>query len=191
MPLSDVQICNLALARIGILQGIDDLEEASDEARACSLVFDACLDELLTAHAWPFLSSRTSTLGLVEEEPDETWAYSYRQPSDCLVAISLGDAVPYAMSSDDVGGLILTNVSPATLTYRARLDDVALLPPDVAMVLAGRLAVEIGPALSRSDGVVERARARYERDLARAIATRQNEPVAGATRDAEAIADRE
>lgn len=196
MPLSAVQISNLALARIGILQGIDDLEEASDEARACNLVFDACLDELLTAHDWPFLSSRTAALGLVEEEPDDTWAYSYRLPSDCLTAIALGrdaggSAIPFTLGSDAIGQLVLCNVNPATLTYRARLDDVALLPPDVAIVFAGRLSIEIGPALSRSDSVVERARQRYERELATAIATRQNEPTAAATREAEAISERE
>lgn len=191
MPLSDVQICNLALARIGILQAIDDLDEASNEARACSLVFDACLDDLLTAHDWPFLSNRTAALGLVEEEPDDTWAYSYRLPSDCLVAGSLGEGIAFQLSSDEVGGLILANLNPATLTYRARLDDVAQLPHDVAMALVGRVAVEIGPALSRSDTVVERARVTYEKALAQAIANRQNEPEAGETRDAEAIADRE
>lgn len=191
MPLSAVQISNLALARIGILQGIDDLNEASDEARACSLAFDPCLDELMTQHDWPFISNRTAGLGLVATDVSDAWSYSYRLPSDYLMAGDLGEGIPFQISSDDSGALLLANINPATLTYRARITDVALLPHDVAMVLAGRLSVEIAPALSRTDAVVERATKRYERDLAVAIANRQNEPVADQTRDAESVSARE
>jgi hypothetical protein len=191
MPLSAVQISNLALARIGILQGIDDLDEASDEARACKLAFDACLDGLMEAHDWPFISNRTAGLGLVETDPSDAWAYSYRLPSDYLMAGSLGDGIPFTLSSDATGGLLLTSINPATLTYRARITDTALLPHGVAMALVGRLSVEIGPALSRSDAVVARAQQRATMDLETALANRQNEPEQNTHREAEAISGRE
>lgn len=190
MALSAVQISNLALGRIGILQGIDDLEEASDEARACSLYFAACRDDLLGAYDWPF-ASRTSTLGKTADNPESGWAYAYRLPSDCLVARSIGEREAFKITSDASGGLLYANTNPAVLVYTARIEDVALLPHDVAMLLAARLAVDIAPALSRSDSITERAAQRYRTALAEATGTRRNEPEAAAPREAEAIAERE
>ena len=130
-------------------------------------------------------------MALVATHVSDDWAYSYRLPSDYLLAGDLGDGIPFQISSDDSGALLLCNINPATLTYRARITDVALLPHDVAMALAGRLSVEIAQALSRTDAVVERATRRYERDLALAIANRLNEPAADCPRAAEAIRARE
>lgn len=190
MALSSVQISNLALARIGILQGIDDLEEASDEARACNLHFDACRDDLLAAHDWPF-ARRTAGLGLVSDDPEDGWAYSYRLPSDCLVARTIGDGYAFKITSDASGGLLYANTNPATLIYTARVEDVALLPHDVGMLLASRLAMDVAPALSRSDSVTDRAAQRFRTDLAAATTTRQNEPEQDEHREAEAISGRE
>lgn len=190
MALSAVQISNLALGRIGILQGIDDLDEASDEARACSLYFDACRDDLLGAHEWPF-ASRTATLGKTADAPESGWAYAYRLPSDCLVARSIGEREAFKITGDASGGLLYANVNPAVLVYTARIEDVALLPHDVAMLLVSRLAVELAPALSRADAITARAAQRYRDALAEATATRQNEPEAGPPREAEAITERE
>lgn len=190
MALSTVQISNLALARIGILQGIDDLEEASDEARACNLLFNPCRDDLIGAHDWPF-ARRTSVLGLTAEDPESGWAYAYRLPSDCLVARSIGDKVAFKITSDASGGLLYANTNPATLVYTARIEDVALLPHDVAMLLAARLAVDLAPALSRSASIAESAGGRYRTAIAEATTTRQNEQEPEAPREAEAIAERE
>jgi hypothetical protein len=190
MPLSAVQISNLALARIGILQGIDDLDEASDEARACSLAFEACRDEVLSVHEWPF-STRTAVLGLVATDPTDSWSYAYRLPSDYLTAKSIGKDVPFTIASDSGGGLLYCNSNPATLEYFVRIDDPALLPIDVAMLLVARLAVEIAPALSRTDAVVARAQQRYKTALDEAVSNRMAEPGNDDPRDAEAISGRE
>lgn len=190
MALSSVQISNLALARIGILQGIDDLAENSDEARACNLHFDACRDDLLCSLDPPF-ARRTAGLGLVANDPENGWAYSYRLPSDCLVARTIGDDYAFKITSDASGGLLYANTNPATLIYTARIEDVALLPHDVAMLLVGRLAKDIAPALARTDSVVNRADGRFRSDMADVTTTRQNEPQQDAHREAEAISGRE
>lgn len=190
MALSSVQISNLALARIGIMQGIDDLDEASDEARACNLHFEACRDDLLCALDAPF-ARRTAGLGLVANDPEGGWAYSYRLPSDCLVARTIGHKVAFKITGDASGGLLYANTNPATLIYTARIADVALLPHDVALLLASRLAVDIAPALARTDAVVARAKQRYDSDMVAATTTRQNEPEQNTPPEAEAVAERE
>jgi hypothetical protein len=190
MPLSAVQISNLALARIGIQQSIDDLEEASAEARACNLAFGPCRDELLEGFPWPF-ANRTAVLGLVAEDPTDTWAYAYRTPSDCLIARSLGDDIPFAISGDSSGGLIYANIEPATLEYTASITDPGLWPVSFGQALAWRVALDIAPGLARTEGVIDRVERSFRRALADAQTNRFNEPAREAADDAEAIRDRE
>lgn len=192
MPLSQVQICNLALGRIGITQYIESVDENSAEAKACSQLFDPCLQDLLTSHDWPF-TNRESELGLVSEDPTPEWSYSFRLPADCLKAgyITNEDNIPFAIASDASGGLLYANIEEVTLQYTANIEDVGLLPIDVGWALAGMIAVELAPALSRSESVTERARQWYLSKLRDALTNRLNEEVREDPPEAEAISGRE
>lgn len=189
MALTAVQICNLALAHIGITQAIADLDEASNEAQTCKLLFEPCRDDLLGGHEWPFMN-RTADLGLVATDPTTAWAYSYRLPADCFVARSIGDAVPFTITSDSAGMLLYCSINPATLTYSAQVTDPALLPHDVAMALSWRMAMDLAPALSRTEGAADRAERGYLKALNNALSNRLNEAEYPAPDDAETITGR-
>lgn len=190
MTLSIVQICNLALARIGVTDGIAALSDNTAEARACSLIYEPCRDDLIGSYDWPF-ARRSAALGLVAEDPAEGWAYSFRVPSDCLVARKIDQDAPYAIAGDGSGRLLYANLTEATLAYTARIDDVGLLPHQVAMALAWRMAVELAPALAKTESAADRAQVNYQRALATALHTCLNEPRQSAAADAEAVAARE
>jgi hypothetical protein len=192
MPLSQVQICNLALSRIGITQAIDSIDEASNEARQCKLLFDPCLEDLISSHDWPF-ANRIAELGLVEENPTPSWTYSYRLPADYLKVnfIEEDDSEEFQISSDASGGLFYSNLDSVTLNYTASITDIGIIPTDVAWVLAGKLAYELAPALSRSDSVIERAFRWYQDKLREALINRIGEPKLAEMPDAEAISERE
>lgn len=190
MALSIVQICNLALARIGITDGIAALSDDTAEARACNLIYEPCRDDLIGSYDWPF-ARRTAALGLVAEDPAENWAYSYRIPSDCLLARRIDQGAEYAIAGDSSGRLLYANLDAVTLTYTARIDDVGLLPHQVAMALAWRLAVELAPALAKTEAAADRATVNYQRALATALHTCLNEPHRTTTTDAEAVSARE
>jgi hypothetical protein len=156
MALSEVGICNLALARIGVRQSISSLtNDTSTEAVMCNALYESMRDIVLSDTPWPF-AMRTVTLALVEEDPNTDWAYAYRRPTDCLVARRINNngrfdqtgLIPYEIAGDDEGGLIYTDTEDPVLQYTARVTDTALFPSDFMNVLAWRMAMELSLALS-------------------------------------------
>lgn len=190
MALSIVQICNLALARIGVTDGIAALSDNLAEARACQLAYEPCRDDLIGSYDWPF-ARRSAALGLVAEDPTEEWGYSFRVPSDCLLARRIDQGGDYEIAGDSSGRLLYANAEAVTLSYTARIDDVGLIPHQVAMALAWRMAVELAPALAKTESAADRAQVNYQRALATALHTCMNEPRKPAAADAEAVAARE
>lgn len=87
-PLSDVQICNLALSRIGIQQVILSLNppDNSVSAAQCSLWYGFCRDYLLRAFAWPWAIqwAALTQVSITGTPANWEWDYSYRWPVDCL-----------------------------------------------------------------------------------------------------------
>ena len=143
MALSIVQICNLALARIGVTDGIADLSDNTAEARAC------------------------------------------------LLARRIDQDGAFEIAGDSSGRLLYANADTVTLSYTARIDDVGLIPHQVAMALAWRMAVELAPALAKTESAADRAQVNYQRALATAMHTCLNEPKKAASADAEAVSARE
>ena len=81
---SVVEICNLALTRIGA-QTINSLAEASAQAIHCNLLFGPTRDAVLRQVPWRFATAR-QVLALLDETHPPEWAYGYKKPADCLAA---------------------------------------------------------------------------------------------------------
>lgn len=154
-----IEICNLALSHLGVGKRIGSLDESSREALSIKPFYEPALREVLEDFAWPF-ATRIVTLALVEEEPNDEWGFSYRLPADCLFARRIlsgsrnDDAdsrVPYRRTSDDEGGLILTDAEDAQLEYTAFLDDPALYPASFVVAFSALLAYYIAPQLTSGD----------------------------------------
>lgn len=197
MALSSVGICNLALSRIGISATISSLTDTnSQEAVSCNAIYATMIDAVLRDFAWPFADAYAE-LGLVHDssEDDVAWAnrwlYAYRYPSDCIRALTIevGDRtsttrVPFELSNDASGRLILTDQDDAVLRYTKRFTDPAHFDPSFASALAWRLAMELAPPLSRSSGMIERAENGYLASIRQAQVNAVNEIQADAPPDA-------
>lgn len=91
MPLTDIQICNMALGHIGHIGHIghtkflSDLAERSSEANVVNNFYAQAVEMTLESYPWPE-ATKYGTLGLVEEDPNDDWDYLYQYPSDCLYA---------------------------------------------------------------------------------------------------------
>ena len=197
MATSAVAICNLALARIGVSSTIASLTESSQEALACTAVYEQARDEVLRDFPWPF-ARRYVALGLVEEDPNDDWGYSYRYPSDCIRALRIvsGDPsgnprIPYQIGHDDSGRLLFTDEADVQLVYIARFTDPVHFDATFASALGWRIAVDIAAPLARSDSQRERAEAGYRQALAQARVDALNEEVEAAPAEASWIRDRE
>lgn len=106
---SDVDICNLALARLGDDATVTDLDppDGSAQAAACARFYPIARNSMQEAHQWGFCTKR-ATLALLDTTPPSTWQYAYASPNNVLNYISI-------LSSDAANdysvGLPLPNTS--------------------------------------------------------------------------------
>lgn len=219
---SAVDICNFALARIGIGQPItstDPTVDTSVPAAQCALWYPQCLAELQRAWPWPF--TRKSLLLAQVAGPeingrpyDFTWLRAYRYPPDALfvrrvffnyyVPVTSGTPpappltpvttlyptqgpltthrmdgnpypAPYALGSDAVGTLILTDLYQASAEYTALITNTAQFSADFVSLLAWRLAKDLCLPLSRSLDFLKVAEKGYAEQEMRVRATALNE----------------
>lgn len=190
---SDVEICNFALSGLGISQEISVLDEASTEAAKCNLFFANCRDRVLRDFDWPF-ARRYYTLGLVEEDPNTEWSYSYRYPSGCLSIRGILGATrkdpsrtPFSLGSDASGKLIYTDEPEAVVRMTVRITDTELFDPLFVSAFAGLLGSKVGGPLSRDPKLVAQSYQSYLADIASARADAQNEGGQDEPPDAESI----
>ena len=164
---SPVEICNMALSHLGVGKEIASLTENSQEAKACRRFYENSRDDTLRAFDWSFATAFIA-LGLVEEDPTTEWAFSYRQPSDCIKIrrILSGERndtqeskTPFKISSDTSGILILTDMEEATTEYTKRTEAVEHYPSDFIQAMSFKLAVLIAPRLTAGDRFKMGARA--------------------------------
>jgi hypothetical protein len=198
---SPTEICNLALGHLGIGKEIATLEEKSDEAAACRRYYPLAVEAVLGDFAWPF-ATRFATLALVESDPTEEWAYSYRYPSDCLMVRrilsgtrqdSLGSREEYRIASDSQGMIILTDKEDATIEYTVELTDTAMFGADFIEALSFRIAMAIAPRVTGGDpfGLGNRAAKMYEAAIQGAKAGAANEEAPPPPLEAESIRARD
>jgi hypothetical protein len=160
MPYTKTEIANLALSHLGTGKNIADLDsERSVEALACKQMWKIACETLQRENDWPFLT-KIEDLTLVTTDPNTEWKYSYRYPTDCIVARrilsgvrndTLESEVKYIIVRDDTGLLIFTDQEDAVLEYSVYDDSPAKWPPDFGLALSYRLAGLVAPRISTGD----------------------------------------
>lgn len=161
MPVLDaVSIANMALAKIGIGQKIEELtNEAGDTEREANFWYPICRDRLLEAFTWQHASKQIA-LDLVEEDPNDDWAFAYRMPVECLVArrivSGLGTSesvwVSFQLGQDSQGALIYCDQEDAVLEGTFTLNDPSRYTNMFANALAWVMASEMAMPLSVDSG---------------------------------------
>lgn len=91
LPTVQVQICNLALSRIGVSKYLTLISDNTNEASVCRRVWDNALLCALTAFPWAFAKRQADLVDLAlvmpetaRRDPTPGWGYTYAYPSDCL-----------------------------------------------------------------------------------------------------------
>lgn len=183
---STTSIANMALSHLGSGKEIANLDsERSQEAEACRRFYDTALEATLRDYPWPF-ATKIATLGLVEEDPNEEWAYSYRYPSDALKIrrILSGNRndnrqsrIPMKISWDDDGQLLFCDVEDAEVEYTFLNEDTGHYPPDFVLALSWRLSFYIAPRVTGGDPfkLQERMYVLYTAEMTMAKANAVNE----------------
>lgn len=182
-----ISICNIALSEVRAAT-IVSLDDRTEEANACAIHYDECLQLILEAHEWGFATVRDQlALLTVNDRPE--WLYAYQRPDD--MANSRGliwplqtplsgvyypwpylyPRPPYIFSDYVIAGdVIYSNVSGAVIEYISRDVPEALMPAmfkrAVALELAARLSLTLLDDRAKKGDFIQQAEAAKRRAMA-------------------------
>lgn len=157
---SFTDMAQMALSHLGSGKTISNIEtEQSDEARALRTFQDTALEHVLRAVPWSF-ATQIEELALVEEDPNDEWAYSYRYPTDALMIRKIQSGlrtdsrqsrVPYRIAQDDSGRVIFTDIEDAIAEVTVNETDSSLYPADFVLAFTYYWAFLVAPRVTKGD----------------------------------------
>ena len=163
---STVEICNLALVRLGV-QTINALTEGSAQSIHCGLLYEPTRDALLRMVPWRFATARQALAILADATAPAEWSHVYQLPSDCLAARYVeppdGLFAPGETADQDVavvspnasaaskfevrGRTVVTHQPNAVLIYTARIENPIQFDPLFVEALSYKLAADLAMPL--------------------------------------------
>lgn len=199
MPLSKVDICNMALSNVGTQSTIEDIDEESAEAAQCRVWYDRARRQALEAYPWSFAKTRLVLAEDAEDPPEGLWGFRYQYPADCIAAREIenpagptADAVPFTveMTSDKSRRSILCNLEDATLIYTYDNDTPSTFSEHFVETLAYLLGSKIATSLTGNRQIKVDLFNAYRGMIAVAPAQNANEGVEPPPREAEWVRGR-
>ena len=163
--ISTVKICNMALSTIG-QPDITDIEEPSESARHCRILFDIDRDAVMSSFPWRFAVTIRELVQFKTSSFFPGFEFVYKSLPDSLRLIKLIN--PYAshtvinnneaqlekyrvVSDPDTGlGLILSNIQGAYIEYIRRVTDPTFWDALFVDALVFKLAASLSSAISGS-----------------------------------------
>jgi len=181
--MTDVDICNRALSRLGTRATIAALDENSTEARTASIWYAATRDALLRGHDWNFARRRV-ILGELDGGPGGVpvgWTYRYALPGDCLRLLRIasagreGEPVRFELVSDGAVRCVLCDEPEAEAVYTMRVVDPTLYDAAFTAALVDQLAAHIAYPITQKTDVAVRLAQMARATLADAMAANASE----------------
>ena len=149
--MTDIQICNLALARLGDAR-IAALSDATAQAQYCSLFYTQTLEELQTEFDWQFCR-KLASLTADATPPAFGYARRFAVPSDFLRLIRLNgiDEDENFSKWEIVDGFIHTDLAaPAQIEYIAHVTTATKFPAVFVEIFSAKLAANLALPLTGS-----------------------------------------
>jgi hypothetical protein len=170
MATTALDICNLALARIGSSKTVADITGTSNsnEEALCKLLYPLARDYVLREAPWNFALKTASLAG--STTGPQLWAYQYDYPSDCIRVVKVlggtsprvDEPQPFEVFNSGSARKIATNQASAYAQYIMQVTDPAIFDPQFISALAMYLGAELSVALSQSPDTSEKIRAAYQ-----------------------------
>ena len=167
---SQVSICNLALARLGIAR-IVSFDGATSAARICEELFPSSHRWLLREHPWTF-AQKYATLAQLATNPAFDYSYAYQLPSDCLYALSTDEqSTNFATPREwEIRGrTLVTNLETIQIRYVHLVEDFTLVSPEYESLLAWRLDVQMAMPLTKSLKMKADVKAEFDSEFLEAV----------------------
>lgn len=164
-------ICNFALNRVGE-KYIVNINEKSEEARACLYAWAICRDEVLRVHNWNCVTVRKALARDADAPVGDDYDYQYTIPNDCLMALDILDdpEATYLVEQKESDGskVLLCNLLTVNLRYLRQEEQTGRYDSMLTTALSARLSVEIAYRLAQDNALAGRMRDAYEYELKRA-----------------------
>jgi hypothetical protein len=154
-------VCNAALAMLGLRAEIQDLEtELTDEARTFRQFYSDAVDETFRSYDWAW-ARKTAVLAASAATPTEEWQYAYDYPADALAIRRVFNGSTAKIENEEtrqtfetgydaasaVDRVIYTDKEDAIAQYTVRVDDPLLWTADFRQALAALLASKVAMRL--------------------------------------------
>lgn len=160
MSVSETDICNMALMKVGAKPPIVRRGEDSDNARLCNRFFDVVRDAVLRSHPWNCAIHRT-TITALSDTPDSDWTHQFQLPVNpwCLRILQVGEIADQPLDWRVEGRRLLCDESSVKIVYVKRITDTnefdALLLDAFVLKLAIKIAM---PLAQKAELVTELVR---------------------------------
>lgn len=168
---SVVDICNIALARLGDAATVASIDppEGSAQAEHCARFYPIARDAVLQSHLWSFTQQRAQLPLLVYTA--DAWAYAYALPADVLQVYAVHSpndlrdtrSRPFKIeAAPDGSQRILTDQPDAVVFYSARMQIAERFPPMFTEALTWLLASYLAGSVIKGTEGIQAASAAYK-----------------------------
>lgn len=174
-----VDICNMALERLGADRITSLTADGGDEALRCAFHYDNRRQELLRSHPWTCATKRAFLPKLPDEDIfDEK--FQYYLPNDFMRLVWIGDLFVGASQYDDEfddfyqreGDILLTTLdSPLKVRYVFDLENVDVMDELFRFSLSRRMAMEMCEGITQSNTKMREIKDEYRMAISEAKKT--------------------
>lgn len=193
MAASEVEICNLALLRVGVSKPIRSLTDGTKESNLCNVLYPQMRDVMLASFWWSFATLRSALQAPVDEnEVARTgWTYIYALPTNCLAVqriwagarrVRADQLPPFKVegSLDGKGKVLLTDREEPEVFFTNRITHVPVFSPLFADTLSSLIGYELvtplALAASRADSALRRFQIGWSQAVANDMREHQDDP---------------
>lgn len=166
MALSDVEVCNSALAKVGAAQ-INSLEDGSRVARLCKEQYSKIRKKVLSSHPWNFATARVA-LSATVNVPAFEFDKEFLLPSNVLRVLEtdLCEGDPWKVEFNvDNDKVLMCNSSAVNIKYIKDITDPTKFPPYFEEALAWALAADLCYAITQSFSVSQQVYAASKNEM--------------------------
>lgn len=154
MAISEVDICNQALLKLGAKPRINSLTEDSENARICNTFYDSVRDAVLRSHPWNCAIERKQITALATD-PIADYEKQYQQPTNpwCLRVLQVGTLNQQPVRWRPEGRKILADINSPKIIYIKRITDTNEFDTLLIDVLVLKLALKMAMPLTNSESI--------------------------------------
>jgi hypothetical protein len=177
--ISPVDICNIALLRLGTKKIVSFSDTADSNAQKCASLYDPCRRTVLREFPWNFASQTVSAVLANDEISIPNWDYAYTYPANCNLLKSVFNdytnrinkitevyEIQKSPLTGDSSKIIVTNCAPpAYVNFSYDVTDTTLFDDYFTSALAWRVAYELAPVITADKQKTQLCFQMYQRDM--------------------------